>query len=351
MDTRHLQAGVALDGVNRERTLALLAAVVVVGSVALAAVVPGALAERSDESVRESYLALQEPRVSTGAVGGETAELSLDLRLDHRGGTARNVTVEVQAVDADTRLVETTVRKHLGNLSGNREIGTRVNVSVERQGGYRLDVRVYEDGDRIEGARTQVSGVESLVPDYARTSIEFHRFESGGGDLPVVSYSPSETGNNRTTLETQTWLTNRGDESAGGLELVVRARQVESNLIADRATIDIGDIGPGRTATPTVELDVPSNYNYYLDAILFRDGVVVGTATSPAMLDPSRPVPENTTREEVDFDAGDFTGETPAPPREADTPAATVSRGPGFGAVAALVALLAVAALAVRRRT
>lgn len=336
---------------NRERTLAALAAVVVVGSVVFAVAVPGALAERSDESVRESYLALQEPRVSTGVVGGETAELSLDIRLGHRGGTARNVTIEVQAVDTDTGLVETTERKRLGNVSGNREIATRVNVSVERQGGYRLDIRVYEDGDRIATGRTTVRGVESLVPDYARTSIEFHRFESGGADLPVISYSPSQTGNNRTTLETQTWLTNRGDEPAGGLELVVRARQVESNLIADRETVEIGDIGPGRTATPTVELEVPSNYNYYLDAILYRDGVIVGTATSPAMLDPSRPVPENTTREEVDFDAGEFTGETPTPPRDADTPAATVSQGPGFGAVAAIVALLAVGALAARRRT
>jgi PGF-CTERM protein len=351
LDTRHLQAAVALADVNRERTLAVLAAAVVVGSVVFAVAVPGVLAERGGESVRESYLSLQEPRVSTGAVGGETAELSLDVRLDHRGGTARNVTVEVQAVDADTGLVATTERKRLGNLSGNREVRTRVNVSVERQGGYRLDIRVYEDGDRVATGRTQVRGVESLVPQYARTSIEFHRFESGGGDLPVISYTPSETGNNRTTLETQTWLTNRGDESAGGLELVVRARQVESNLIADRATVEIGEIRPGRTATPTVDLAVASNYNYYLDAILYRDGVIVGTATSPAMLDPTRPVPENTTREEVDFDAGDFTGSTPTPRREADTPVMTASRGPGFGALAAMVALLAVAALAIRRRT
>ena len=335
---------------NRERTLAVLAAVVVVASVGLALLAPGALAERSGESVRESYLSLQEPRVATGPVGGQDAELSLDLRMTHRGGTARNVTVEVQAIDTDTGLVATTVRKDLGNVSGDREIRTRVNVTVERQGGYRLDIRVYEDGDRIETGRTTVRGVESLTPDYARTSLEFHRFEGGGADLPVISYTPTSTGDNRTTLETQTWLTNRGDDPAGGLELVVRARQVESNLIADRATVELGQVGPGQTATPTVDLDVASNYNYYLDAILYRDGVIVGTATSPAMLDPSRPVPENTTREEVDFDAGDFTSETPTPARERETPAPTVSRGPGFGPVAALVALLAVAALAYRRR-
>ena len=335
---------------NRERTLAVLAAAVIVGSVAIAALAPGALADRSDESVRESYLSLQDPRVATGQIGGETAELSLDLRLDHRGGPARNVSVEVQAIDAETSLVSTTVRKNLGNVTGDREIRTHVNVTVERQGGYRLNVRVYEDGERIATGLTEVNGVGSLTPDYADTPIEFHRFESAGGDLPVISFSRGPIQNDTITLQTQTWLTNRGDESTGGLELVVRARQVESNLVADRQTVEIGEVGPGQTATPTVELDVPLDYNYYLDGFLMRDGVLVASTTSGAMLDPSRPVPENTTREDVEFDAGDFTASTPTPGAER-TPAATVTaQGPGFGTVVTVLAILGVAVAAHRRR-
>jgi len=336
--------------VNRERTLAVLAAAVVVGSLAVAVLAPGALADRSDDSVRESYLSLQEPRVATGETGGETAELSLDLRLDHRGGPARNVSVEVQAIDAESGLVATTVRKNLGNVTGDREVRTRVNVSVPREGGYRLDVRVYEDGERIATGLTEVSGVGSLTPDYADTSIEFHRFESAGGDLPVISFSRGPIQDDTITLRTQTWLTNRGDEATGGLELVVRARQVESNLVADSQTVEIGEIGPGQTATPTVELDVPLDYNYYLDGFLMRDGVLVASATSGAMLDPSRPVPENTTREDVEFDAGDFTASTPTPAAER-TPAATAAaQGPGFGAVVTVLAMLGVAVVAHRRR-
>ena len=343
--------GVRYRIVNIQRTLAVVAAVVVLGAVAVAALAPGAVADRSDEPVRSSYLTLQEPRVAAGNVGGETVELSLDLRLDHRGGPARNVTIEVQAIDRETGLVARTVRKDLGNITGDREVRTRVNVTVPREGGYRLHTRVYEDSERIETGLTEVRGVDSLTPDYAGTSLEFHRFASGGADLPVISYSPTEADDNRTALETRTWLTNRGEEPAGGLELVVRARQVESNLIADRATVRIDEVGPGQTATPTVELDVPSNYNYYLDGILLRDGVIVGSATSGAMLDPSRPVPENTTREEVEFDAGDFTSETPEPQREEEAPAAaTVQNGPGFGVAAAVLALLAGAFVAHRRR-
>ncbi|WP_415381812.1 PGF-CTERM sorting domain-containing protein [Halosimplex sp. TS25] len=336
---------------NREAWLGVLALLLVAAAAGLVALAPGALAEQTDEDVRPSRLSLQEPRVAAGEIGGERAELSLDLRMDHWGGDARNVTVEVQAVDTDTGLVATTVRKNLGTISGNREVRTRMNVTVERQGGYRLDVRVYEDGRRIETGSTRVSGVDSLTPDYAETSVGFERFGDRATSPPVISAQVLAERNNRTTLQTATALTNRGSEPAGGLELVVTARQVESNVVADRVSVRVGDIGPGRTVNETADLEVPSNYNYYLDGFLYRDGVLVDTVTASAMLDPSRPVPENTTREEVDFQAGDFAGTPePEPDRGEETPEPTESSGgPGFGAVGALAALVALAAFAARR--
>jgi PGF-CTERM protein len=339
--------------VNREQLLGAVALLLVVSAAGIALLVPGAVAERADDDVRPSRLSLQEPRVAAGAVGGERADLSLDIRMDHRGGPAENVTVEVQAVDTDTGLVATTVRKGLGTLRGEGEVRTRMNVSVDRQGGYDVRIRVYEDGKRIETGRTTIRGVDSLTPDYAETSVRFHRFGTGTGSLPVITYEIAGKSDNRTALRTSTYFTNRGDESTGGLELRVLARQVESNVVADRATVEIDDIGPGRTVTETAELTVPSNYNYYLDGILLKDGVVVGSVTAPAKLDPSRPVPENKTREEVEFRAGDFeqdAAEDREPRPEADTPMPTASSsGPGFGAVGALAALVALAALAARR--
>lgn len=342
---------IAGSDVNRESTLGVLVVAVLVGAAALVLLSPGALADRADDP-RQSYLDLREPRVAAGDVGGETAELSLDVRLEHSGGPAENVTVEVQVIDSDTGLVETTVRNSLGTLSGEREVRTRLNVTVDRQGGYRMDVRVYEDGRRVATAQTDVSGVESLTPAYADTPIEFHRFGSGPASVPVVGYEVQGTADGRTTLRTQTHLTNRGDETAGGLELVVTARQVESNVIADRATVQVGDIGPGRTATPTATLDVPANYNYYLDAVLTKDGVIVNSVTASAMLDPTRPVPENRTTEEVEFDAGDFASGSPTPdPDDREPEPTAVSRGPGFGVLASMIAIFAIAVAATRRHT
>lgn len=336
---------------KRELTLAALALLVAVATVALVLLVPGALADRTDD-VRSTQLDLRDPSVSVERVGGETADLSLDLRLAHRGGPAENVSVEVQAVDTETGLVTRTVRRDLGTIEGtsrSREVRTRVNVTVERDGGYRLVTRVYEDGSPTARRSVEVQGVGSLVPEYARTPVDFHRFEPGGADLPVISYSVRNVSADRAELDLSTYLTNRGEESAGGLDLTLIARQAESNVVADRTTVSVDGIEPGRTATPGATLTVPDSYNYHLDAILRRDGVIVSTASAPALLDPTRPVPENETREDVGFRAGDFE-RTDEPDDFGNTPVRTdAAEGPGFGVAAALAALAA-AAIALRRK-
>ncbi len=41
---------------------------------------------------------------------------------------------------------------------------------------------------------------------------------------------------------------------------------------------------------------VPNDYNYYIDAVLLRDGVVIDTARGAANLNPTERLRENVTR-------------------------------------------------------
>jgi hypothetical protein len=143
-------------------------------------------------------------------------------------------------------------------------------------------------------------------------------------------------------------LVNGGDDPVGDLRVTVVLRQAESNLVAARRTVDVGQIRPGRTAGPSVALSVPDGYNYYVDATLTRDDVVIDTARGAANLDPQRTISVDETTEDVDLDVGEFTpedgGERPRP-RPTGTAGAGAS-APGFGAPAALAGLLALVAVA-----
>ena len=332
-----------------ERLLLGSAAAVVVVSAVAVAVVPGALAPEEPDPVRPVGLDVAELNVAPGHVAGDTATLAIETRLRHAGGPAENVTLLVRAVDLESGLVETTREVAVEPIRGEREVAVTTNLTVAREGGYRVESVAFLDGQRRVSAAKSVRGVEALQPEYARTPVEFHRFTRTG--QPVMEYAIADVQDDRATLRVQTYLTNTGSEAPGDLRLTLTARQADSNIVADRAEVSVGAIEPGRTATPEAELVVPDGYNYYLDAVLWKDGVIVGTARSVANLDPTETISANVTTREVGLEVSDFeedggSGVEREPPEPAETRA--TGGQPGFTAAIAVVALLG-AVLATRR--
>jgi len=328
--------------------LAGLAVGLVIVMALAAPVLPGVLADR-DGPVRPSVLDLRpEVSVAPGEVTGESATLSLEMRLSHRGGPANNVTVEVRAVDAETNLRATTETVDVGTIEGEREVTVTSNVTVPREGGYRFDVFVYRDGKRIETGTTTVSGVGALTPDYRQTPVQFETFDGVGP--PSVSYAIDNVSGEQVELATTTYLTNTGDEPVENLTVQVSARQAESNIVADRTTVTVGEIRPGRTAGVEARLTVPDDYNYRLDAILERDDVLLGVTSANAELAPTQPMPENVTRQEINISASDFTQGNRDTAGGGPVRETTAAAGPGFGIAVAALALLAGTLLYIRRQ-
>lgn len=332
---------------EREWLLAGAIVALVTATVIGAALVPGAVADRSDEVV-EGDLHLQEIVITDGRVGGETVDLETDVRLAHRRGVSENVTVEFRAVGLESGLVTDSRVVEVGRVSGDREVSVQETLTVERGGGYRVEAIVYRDGERRSTGAKEVRGTGALTPAYADVPVEFHRFARG--ELPVVEYSVAEAGDNRTALSVSTYLTNTGETRAEGLRLVVKARQVESGIVADEREVTVDGVAPGQTSTPEASLTVPSQYNYYLDAVLWKDGVIVDTARAGASLDPTERVPTNTTEREVGLQVGDFErdggGREDGDSRTAQSEATPGSSGPGFGIAAVVLAVLGAVLLA-----
>jgi PGF-CTERM protein len=325
---------------NRETTLAASAAGVVAVALLVAAVVPGVLADPTDRGpLPPGRVTLADDlALAPSDVNGETATLDVQTRLQHRGNPANNVTVRFRAVDAESGLVETTKTVDVGNLTTDGERVVETNLTVRREGGYRIETVVFRDTERVDSGSATVRGLEALTPAYAQTSVGF----TDSDVLPAVSVSVADTANNRTTLSLGASLTNRGDSPSEALEVTLLLRQAESNLVAGRQTVDVGTIRPGRTATVETELTVPSNYNYYVDAVLWKDGVMVDTARSAANLDPQRRIRVNESVEEVEFRVEDFETGSGGGSADAGRPRTTTeTQSPGFGVGAAVVALLA----------
>ena len=348
-----------------ETTLGAGVVLVLAAAVLVTAVVPGVIAsqEEPERPTPPGDLGIREVTIAAGSVSGGTATLEVDTRIRHRRGPSENVTVEFRAIDTESGLVATTRQVNAGTVSVDGERRIRTNLSVPREGGYRVEVIVFQNGSREDAGRKTVSGVGSLVPEYARTGVEFHRFEGVGvSDFPVVEYSIADVQDDRVTLSVTAFLTNTGDAPASDLTLTLKARQSDSNIVSDRRSVDLGEVRPGRSADPTVELTVPDDYNYYLDAVLRKDDVIVAAARSAAKLNPNGTITVEDSEDEGGLQVGEFqredteseSGENPdyrkRSGQETDIDAGG-SGAPGFGVGVALGGLAIVAVLAARRRS
>jgi PGF-CTERM protein len=333
------------------RTALLAAAAALLVATAVGAVAaPGAISDPRATDEPPGRIDIAGATVAPGDVRGETAELRLGTDLRHRGGTVENVTVRHRAIGSESGLLvdETTVDVGDVDIDGERTVnGT---VTVEREGGYRIETVVFADGKFRERRTTRVAGVAALTPDYADTQVGF----TEGTVWPTVAVSVADAGDETATLSTSVSVTNRGDEASDDVELRLYLRQAESNVIAAEATETVGTVRPGRTDTVTTTVEVPDGYNYYVDAALFDDDVLVDETQGVANLNPQETISANETVRDVAFSVEDFEREEAAggddgagrAPTDGETSDGST---PGFGPLVALVALVA-AALAARRR-
>ncbi|WP_423995683.1 DUF7490 domain-containing protein [Halorubrum trapanicum] len=334
---------------TRTALLAAAAALLVATAVGVVAA-PGAISDPRATDEPPGRIDIAGATVAPGDVRGETAELRLGTDLRHRGGTVENVTVRHRAIGAESGLLvdETTVEVGDVDFDGERTVnGT---VTVEREGGYRIETVVFADGQRREQQTTRVAGVAALTPDYADTQVGF----TDGTVWPTVAVSVVEADNETATLSASVSVTNRGDEASEDVDLRLYLRQAESNVIAADATETVGAVRPGRTDTVTTTVEVPAGYNYYVDAALFDDDVLVDETQGVANLNPRETITANETVRDVEFSVEDFQrddvgGEGGDGADRAPTDGATGGSTPGFGPLVALVALV-VAALTARRR-
>ncbi len=321
----------------------LLAVAVVAIALAglLAVAVPGFV---SQPAADPPAFDINEVTLTADEVTGETATLNVTLMLERLEGGADNVTLAVRAVDRGSGLLVAETTRSIDPAALNTEVPVSAAVTVPRESGYELRSVIYADGQRIESARTSVEGVAALTPPYADSTIGFSEFTY----RPAVEYTVVDADEEQTTLEVTSFLTNTGDRPRSALELEIIARHAEAGVVADRTRTAIDPIEPGRTVPVGTTIQVPAETNYYLDATLWRDGVVIGSTRGAANLDPQRTVSVDTETEDVAFDAGDFETDRQQPT------AADESSGqggtPGMGALGAVLALLSAAAIATRQR-
>jgi hypothetical protein len=164
----------------------------------------------------------------------------------------------------------------------------------------------------------------------------------------------------KVSIKSDIYLENKGPDVSDNLKLIVKAREANSNLIADKTNAETGTIINETTAVKTVQLVVPDEYNYMVVVELWRGETMINTWEKPVLLAPTKTVPKESVEKKMNLEVSKFVregGSSPGiaakpvegmAPQYADGNAGAMPKEPGFEIIAAILALMVVFML--RRR-
>jgi hypothetical protein len=174
--------------------------------------------------------------------------------------------------------------------------------------------------------------------------------------LNNIDFSVGGVSAGKVSIKSDIYLENKGPDVSDNLKLIVKAREANSNLIADKINTETGTIINETTSVKSVQLVVPDEYNYMVVVELWRGETLINTWEKPVLLAPTKTVPKESVEKKMNLEVSKFVREAGSPavgesarqtfggyPQPIATP-----KEPGFEIIVAISALMVVFIL--RRR-
>lgn len=291
-----------------------------------------------------SFLSIRDVDVKPVEVTSARIEVNVTVYVNHFGGRTQNASMLIRAINSDTRLLESQVSTNIPEIETEMEktLSVSSNLMLEKNGGYELNILLFDDGGIKDSGKISIQGLNALIPEAKRSSVFLNNidFTVGGASEGKVS------------IRSDIYLENKGPDVSENLNMTIKAREAASNLIADRTNAQTGSIINETTVVRSVDLKVPEGYNYMIVVELWRGNTMINTWEKPLALAPTKTIPKESTEKNVKIEVSKFIregeGEKGGFPYPTPTSAYTPQE-PGFALIAAISAVLAVFML--RRRS
>ena len=302
-------------------------------------------------SYERSKLAIADIDISAEALGIADAGLNVTTSLDNSGDAkSGEVDVLVKAYDADTNLLVASNGSKVGKICGMETKSASTHLKLPKEGSYRLQIVVYEDGKGILRGERKIYGLSRLEPpSVAKISIRELDFF-----VEAVEVESGRRGKEKeyAIVNTTLYIDNLGKD-VGGLRAVIKARDNETRLIADRRWEYLGVRKEGTTSLHYAELRVLNGRDYIFEIQIWQSERIIKEGSGMVMLSPfvNRTVvleaKEKTVEISPRVEISDFIPPGAPVPKPYPTP---VPAAPGFETLSAALALFIVFVLLLKKR-
>ena len=245
----------------------------------------------------ESRLGITDLDVSAERVTSTDVLLNVTTYVENNGnGESGEVKLILKAFDSTSGLLVGETTTTAGSIDKDRTVSVSQLIDVEREGGYRIDVVLFEDEKRLRQRSVQISGIGDLTPNINDIGIRIQEM-----DFLVENVTDS-----RVAIGVDIYLTNEGDFTSEDLPMLVKAREVDAGLLADKVWITTGNIEKEKTIINSCEISVPDGYNYIVEALIWKNDTIVERGEGVVQLNPKRTIPKDEEIVSSDIRVRDF---------------------------------------------
>lgn len=287
-----------------------------------------------------SYLIIREVDVKPLDITESYIDINMTAYLNHAGGKSNNASMVVRATNRDAGLLVSQGYTSIPNIEFDKTIAVYQNLRIDRDKNYELRIFLFDNGSVQDSGTINIQGLSTLIPKSKDNKIM----------MSNIDFIVSGVDSKRVSINPDIYFENRGPETSKNLKLIVKAREADSNLLADKVISETGDIKSESTVIRTVQLKVPDKYNYMVVVELWNDDILTNTWERPVLLAPTKTLPKESQEKKINIEVSKFVREgqmeakMPAiastPPPSYATEMGQVKKEPGFGILLVIFAIL-----------
>jgi hypothetical protein len=286
----------------------------------------------------ESRLRIGDVDISPERVTSTEVVLNVTTYIENYGdGGSGDIKLLLKAFDSASGLLVSQTTTSAGSVRKGKTLPVSQLINVEREGGYRIDVVLFEDEKRLRLRTVQVYGIGDLDPNVYDIGLKVQEM-----DFLVKNVTGS-----RVTIGVDLYLTNEGDSTSEDLSMLIKAREVDAGLLADKVRISTGNIKRETTIIRSCDIVVPDDYNYIVEVLIWKNDTIVERGAGVVQLNPKRTIPKDEEIVSSDIRVEDF---MPEPEERGYMETGAKTKVPGFTSVMTGIAVMIAIFMLIRIR-
>ena len=287
----------------------------------------------------ESYYNIIDMDISADRVGTAFVDLNVTTYIEkNEGSTAKNTFLLLKAYSRESGLLEVQKELELGVLEKGETKAVSQTLSLPKTGGYDIRSVIFEENTQKSKGEINIYNLDSLPSDVQDIGLE----------ISEMDFKVREVKSGKVLIENDIYLTNEGKETSQDFRMLIKVREMDAGLLADKVWVQTGAIKPQTTVIQSVNLTMPDQYNYVVEVLIWNNDTIVKRGEDYIHLSPTVEVKNRNTTEARKIQTSEFENveDNRMAPEEGATKGESAT--PGFGLLLSAVLLCSAAVL--RRR-